>query len=38
VKNPSQKRAGGTVQGVDPEFKTPVPPPKKKKVWSKQMK
>jgi hypothetical protein len=23
-KNPSQKRAGGMTQDVDPEFKTPV--------------
>jgi hypothetical protein len=30
-KHPSQKRAGGMTQGVDPEFKTPGLPKKKKK-------
>jgi hypothetical protein len=36
-KHPSQKRAGGMTQGVDPEFKTPGLPKKKKKKSRKHL-
>jgi hypothetical protein len=30
MKNPTQNRAGGVIQGVGPEFKSQYPPPPQK--------